>query len=164
MRQDDLDAVISLQSTCYSAQFHEPRQAFAAKLHASPACAWVLDGPNGLLAYLVCLPIEGDQLPALHATECYPSPTPQWLYLHDLAIHPDARGQGLADLMLDQARALALREAWEALGLIAVQDSVNFWRRQGFETVAMPSRYIATDKLLSFGKEATFMLQRVKTV
>lgn len=162
MHTSDLDAVISLQSTCYAHQFREPKQAFAAKLNAVPASAWVVDGPSGLWAYLVCLPIEGDQLPALHATEWHTPPSPQWLYLHDLAIHPDARGAGLAGVLLSKAHELAFSQGWQALGLIAVQDSHAFWRKQGFEPAELPSPLIHADKLASFGKEATFMLRRIK--
>ena len=162
MQTNDLDAVIALQSTCYATPFHEPKQAFAAKLNAVPASAWVVDGPSGLWAYLVCLPIAGDQLPALHATEWHPPPSPQWLYLHDLAIHPDARGAGLAGVLLSKADELAFSQGWQALGLIAVQDSLAFWRKQGFAPTELPSPLIHADKLASFGKEATFMLRRIK--
>lgn len=162
MQTSDLDAVISLQSTCYAPQFHEPKQAFAAKLNAAPASAWVIDGPSDLWAYLVCLPIDGDELPALHATEWHPPPHPQWLYLHDLAIHPDARGAGLAGVLLSKAHELAFSQGWLAVGLIAVQDSVAFWRKQGFEPAELPSPLIRAEKLASFGKEATFMLRRIK--
>lgn len=160
MLEGDLDAVIHLQSTCYSSEFHEPKAAFASKLMAAPDSCWVMPGPRGLLAYLVCLPIEGDQLPALHAPDWRKPCNPDWLYLHDLAIHPDARGMGLANSMLFRANELAQTRKLASMGLIAVQDSVPFWRRHGFEPVTGAAAQISVDKLASFGKEATFMLRR----
>lgn len=160
MLEGDLDAVIRLQSTCYSREFHEPKVAFASKLKAAPDSCWVIHGPDGLLAYLVCLPIEGDQLPALHAPDWRKPANPDWLYLHDLAIHPDARGMGLASLMLSRATELAQTRKLASMGLIAVQDSVPFWRRYGFEPVTCATIHISEEKLASFGKEATFMLRR----
>lgn len=160
MQEGDLDAVIRLQSTCYSNEFHEPKAAFASKLKAAPDSCWVMHGPGGLQAYLVCLPIAGSQLPALHAPDWHKPANPDWLYLHDLAIHPDARGMGLASLMLSKANELAESRRLASMGLIAVQDSVPFWRRYGFEPVTGAAAQISEGKLASFGKEATFMLRR----
>lgn len=159
MQEEDLDAVIHLQSTCYSREFHEPKAAFASKLAAADSC-WVVQGPCGLLAYLVCLPIEGDQLPALHAPDWRQSDNPDWLYLHDLAIHPDARGGGVAQAMLLRANDLAKSRKLATVGLIAVQDSAPFWRRHGFEPASGAASQISAAKLASFGKDATFMLRR----
>lgn len=157
MLEGDLDAVISLQTTCYGAEFHEPKASFASKLRSAPESCWVMPGPSGLLAYLVCLPIKGDQLPALHSPDWHSAPDPDWLYLHDLAIHPDARGAGLAKLMLLRATELARTRGLASMGLIAVQGSVPFWRRHGFEPAV---GQISEAKLASFGEGATFMLRR----
>lgn len=160
MLKGDLDAVISLQTTCYGPGFHEPKASFASKLQAAPESCWVMPGPSGLRAYLVCLPIEGDRLPALHSPDWRRPPAPDWLYLHDLAIHPDARGGGLAKLMLQRATELAQTLGLTSMGLIAVQGSVPFWRRHGFEPVAGKASQISEAKLASFGEGATFMLRR----
>lgn len=163
MLEGDLDAVISLQTTCYGPEFHEPKASFASKLLAAPDSCWVLQGPSGLLAYLVCLPIERDRLPALHSPDWRSSPAPDWLYLHDLAIHPDARGAGLAKLMLLRATELAQTLGLPSMGLIAVQGSVPFWGRHGFEPILDKGSQISEAKLASFGEGATFMLRRTIT-
>lgn len=163
MLEGDLDAVISLQTTCYGLEFNEPKASFASKLLAAPESCWVMPGPSGLLAYLVCLPIEGDRLPALHSPDWTRPADPNWLYLHDLAIHPDARGTGLASLMLQRATELAQALALASMGLVAVQGSVPFWRRHGFEPVGGSANQISEAKLASFGDGATFMLRRTIT-
>lgn len=163
MLEGDLDAVIKLQTTCYGLEFHEPKASFASKLLAAPESCWVVPGPSGLLAYLVCLPIDGDRLPVLHSPDWIRSDNPDWLYLHDLAIHPDARGAGLAGLMLQKATELAQAHGLRAMGLIAVQGSVPFWRRHGFEPVVGTAHQISEAKLASFGDGATFMLRRTTT-
>ncbi|MBI2731813.1 MAG: GNAT family N-acetyltransferase [Aquabacterium sp.] len=160
MQEDDLDAVIELQKVCYSAEFHEPKSSFASKLRAAPDSCWVAAGPDRLLAYLVCLPIEGDALPALHAPDWCKPHQPDWLYLHDLAIHPDARGTGLARAMLHQATTAAHSQGLSTMGLIAVQGSVPFWSRHGFAPATAPVAQLMAKKLDSFGEDAVFMLRQ----
>lgn len=162
MREHDLDAVLNLQSACYGSEFREPKNAFAAKLRGAPESCWVCDVPEGLLAYLVCLPVKGAQLPALHAPLWHTSANPEWLYLHDLAIHPSARGQGVATRMLKGAHEFALRQNLAWVGLIAVQGSVPFWRQHGFECEEHGAPRVSADKLATFGQGATFMLRRLE--
>lgn len=159
MQEADIDAVIGLQMACYSGEFHEPKSSFAAKLRAAPDSCWVAAGPEGLLAYLVCLPIEGDALPALHAPQWHKAHHPDWLYVHDLAIHPQARGTGLASAMLQLAAAAARSQKLATMGLIAVQGSVPFWRRHRFEPATTPIAPGMVSKLASFGEGAVFMLR-----
>lgn len=156
MAQGDLAAVLSVQHQCYAATFHEPVEAFASKWAASPDTCWVAEQQGAVCAYLVCLPIEQRGLPALHATNFKPCRQPDWLYLHDLAIGPAARGTGLAPQLIERALARARAMALPTAGLIAVQDSSAFWRKFGFE-IDTSERLVSAEKLASFGADAVFM-------
>lgn len=156
MTQGDLAAVLTVQRQCYAAPFHEPPQAFASKWTASPDTCWVAEHKGAVCAYLVCLPIEQRGLPALHATAFQHAPHPDWLYLHDLAIGPEARGTGLAPQLIERALDKASAMALPRAGLIAVQDSSAFWRRFGFE-IDTSEQWVTAQKLRSFGADAVFM-------
>lgn len=156
MAQGDLAAVLAVQHQCYGAEFHEPLEAFSSKWTASPDTCWVAAHQGTVCAYLVCLPIEQQGLPALHATAFQRSANPDWLYLHDLAIGPEARGSGLAPQLIERALEKASAMALPTAGLIAVQDSCAFWRRFGFE-IDTSERLVTTEKLRSFGADAVFM-------
>lgn len=156
MTQGDLAAVLTVQHQCYAAAFHEPLEAFASKWTASPDTCWVAESEGAVCAYLVCLPIEQQGLPPLHATAFQRSPHPDWLYLHDLAIGPGARGTGLAPQLIERALGKARDMALPGAGLIAVQDSSAFWRRFGFE-IDTSEQLVTTEKLHSFGADAVFM-------
>lgn len=156
MTHHDLTAVLAIQHQCYQPAFHEPREAFESKWTASPDTCWVAERQGLVCAYLVCLPIEGRALPALHASAFQRSATPDWLYLHDLAIGPAARGTGLAPELVSKALASAQRIGLHRAGLIAVQDSCDFWRRFGFAEDAS-GHQVSRDKLDSFGDGAVFM-------
>lgn len=160
---DDLSDVIALQAQCYVPKFLERPAAFAAKLRATAVLqtCWiarrVADGQA--LAYAVSLPVCWEAFPALDDDGFALPPAPQLLYLHDLAVAPAGRGQGLAAQLLarvaERAAALGLAE----LGLIAVQDSAAYWRSHGFEEPAALEAALAR-KLASFGRDARFLLRR----
>jgi ribosomal protein S18 acetylase RimI-like enzyme len=99
MDVSDLERVLQIQKACYDAAFHEPRSAFLSKLVASPHTCWVARLSTQTDAYLVCLPIDQDNMPTLHASAWRPAVQPTLLYLHDLAIDPALRGPGFATLL-----------------------------------------------------------------
>lgn len=160
MQAHDLPAVLALQARCYAPEFHEPHDAFASKLRASPNSCWVVSDDDGLQAYLVCLPIEGDALPRLHASTWQHPAQPDWLYLHDMAVAIESRGGGASKLLLAEAFAFARALALPRAGLIAVQGTAPYWVKQGFSLVAAGNQ-VAPDKLASFGEDARFMQRAI---
>ncbi|MFG6413637.1 GNAT family N-acetyltransferase [Roseateles sp. DC23W] len=164
MTPADLDAVLALQQRCYGVSFLECREAFAAKLAVTEGlgCCWLARRPasegSEPLAYAVSLPVCEATLPALDAPHCERPASPTLLYLHDMAVAPEARSLGLAARLLarlaDSARALGLPR----MGLVAVQGSVPYWQRQGFAEPALLTAPLA-DKLASFGTNARFLTQ-----
>lgn len=160
MTPADLDAVLALQQRCYGVDFLERREAFAAKLAATEGldCCWMAQGAGGPLAYAVSLPVCEATFPALDSPHCERPAQPTLLYLHDMAVAPEARSLGLAARLLarlvERAQALGLAR----LGLVAVQGSVPYWQRQGFaEPARLPAALAA--KLASFGPEARFLVR-----
>lgn len=162
MTLTDLPGVLAVQQRCYAPAFHEPAVAFASKLSGSPGTCWVATRAPGtsveadVQAYLVCLPVDADSLPALHAPRWHPPASAQALYLHDLAVSPAAQGQALAPRLVAQAREQAREMGLSQMVLVAVQGSEGFWQRQGFAERPLPEGTPA-DKLASFGAGARFM-------
>lgn len=156
MQMADVPAVLSVQARCYGPEFIESAQAFAAKLAVVEplGCCWVAESEGELIAYVVSLPVCQDSFPAWNAPRFEASPQATLLYLHDLAVSPAARGVGgkLVACVMQAAQALGLPE----IGLIAVQDSLAYWQRHGFEEPADLPPPIAA-KLLSFGAQARYL-------
>lgn len=157
----DLDAVLALQQRCYGVDFLERREAFAAKLAVTEGldCCWIARRDDGEpLAYAVSLPACEATLPALDAARCEQPASPTLLYLHDMAVAPEARSLGLATRLLARLKERAQALRLSQLGLVAVQGSVPYWQRQGFaEPAVLPAPLRA--KLASFGTEARFLVQ-----
>lgn len=157
MLATDLPAVMAIQAVCYGADYLEPEHAFANKLQQGDCC-WVAEWGGQAQAYLVSLPTRDDTLPALHAADWQSPADPNLLYLHDMAVGPALRGMGVAPRLLDAARQRALQRGLRRLALVAVQGSVPYWTRHGFEVEAEPTDRVRA-KLATFGADAHYMSQ-----
>ncbi|MFG6466172.1 GNAT family N-acetyltransferase [Roseateles sp. BYS87W] len=163
MTPADLDAVVALQQRCYGVAYWESREAFAAKLAAAAgqACCWVAEQGAQLMAYAVSLPVASGEVPRLHAPTVNAAARPAQLYLHDLAVAPEARAHGLAGALLARVAQAAHAQGLSTLALVAVQGSVPYWRRHGF-TPADPVPAAAADALMSFGSQACYLVRALE--
>ena len=134
MSAGDLSAVIDIQAQCYPPEMNEPAELLAARLAACPDTAWVaVDEDTGLPgAYLVGYRTLLGKVSALGAAFEHHA-QPDGLYLHDLAIGRALRGRGVAQLLVAHARWQSTQWGLAGLALVSVNDTVGFWRRQGFE-------------------------------
>lgn len=155
MLSTDMGRVLVIQDTCYTDIVPESRQSLEAKLQASPSTCFVACVDNQLVGYLVSVPWRLAAPPELNAPECSLPEVPDCLYLHDLAVFPAARrtgaGQALVNTFMQCLSKLELRHA----SLIAIQASMAYWQRHGFQPVAPDEALRA--KLAGYGKEVTYM-------
>lgn len=99
---------------------------------------WRLSVPPALDSFLGALPEDAD---------C--------LYLHDVALLPVARGQGLARALVAKLEARA--GGLGRLALTAVNASADRWCRLGFAPT--PAGPVLAAKLASYGPGAVFMVK-----
>lgn len=158
MKAGDLDAVAEIAVLGFPDHF-EGRDCFENRLSLNPAGCFVLaegDGPPK--GYLVAYPWRADDAPALNTLiDAIPNDAAV-MYLHDLALHPEARGRGLTGPIVERLARDAKAAGWPALALVAVNEAAPFWERHGFtvaETAAMAA------KLASYGPDARYMLRRL---
>ncbi|MDP3249085.1 MAG: GNAT family N-acetyltransferase [Polaromonas sp.] len=155
MRAEDIAWVLEIQSCCYDETKLESAQSFLAKLSASPTSCFVALVSDGLAGYLVAIPAEAGSPPPLNSPTYSVPPTPDALYLHDLAVHPAARGASVA-VALIEAYFQALKQLKAQFAcLTAVNGSTSFWERHGFR-VAVPTGS-AAGHMETYGEEAQYM-------
>ena len=185
MAPQHMDAVMAVQAACYHAIAPESFAAMDAKRVAGAGLSLVaqrvdagrkqpagagnigietnVNGGSGssaslqaedIDAYLIALPVRWPNFPALNA-EPLPSQAADTLYLHDLALHPRARGSGVATRLVNQVLVSARQAGLQQAALIAIQGSVPFWQRFGF-AVQQPDPVLAA-KLASYGGSAQLM-------
>jgi len=153
---NDLPELLAIQSVCYGDGFHESAQAFRAKLDASPDTHWLCRRNGQALGYLVTLPVAVGQLPPLNAPQVTKAVAAEWLYVHDMAVLPEARSMGLGWRFMREAERVAREMGLRGLALVAVQGAEGYWAKAGFvqkENVDEALRL----KLVSFGGGAVYM-------
>lgn len=155
MRPADLDAVTAIAAIGFPDHF-EGRECFADRLELYPVGCFVLEGEAGVAGYLVAYPWRRGSAPALNTVIGAIPAEAEVLYLHDLALLPEARGGGwtrpILERLVEHARGAGLAE----IALVAVNDAAGFWERHGFRAVDDPGM---VEKLASYGAEARYMMR-----
>lgn len=159
MRADDLNAVLAIQLACYGAGFVEDGALISRRLAAAPETGWVAEHAGVVRAYLAAYPSMAGQLTPLHG-EFELAPNADALYLHDLAVHPDAAGRGLGPRLVRHAWAHATQAGWRHSTLVSVQASVGFWQRLGYGATP-PVGPAQADRLASYPSDAVYMVRRL---
>ena len=158
MTAADLDAVAEIAVLGFPDHF-EGRDCFENRLALNPDGCFVLAGEDGRpRGYLVAYPWRAGSAPALNTLiDALPADA-DVMYLHDLALHPEARGGGWTGPIIERLAAEAKAAGWPALALVAVNDAAPFWERRGFQVV---ERRAMAAKLQTYGPDARYMLRRL---
>ena len=159
MRAGDLDAVVRVAAAGFPDHF-EDRGCFENRLDLYPRGCFVLARDGGeAVGYLIAYPWVRAAAPALNNRIAALPEAPELIYLHDLALAPDARGGGhaapIVERLADQARA----DGWTEMALVAVNGAAPFWERRGFVVIETPA---LAAKLRSYGPDARYMVRRLQ--
>lgn len=155
MRPDDIEAVVNVARVSFPDHF-EDRACFENRLALYPRGCFVLADDGSAKGYLIAYPWREASAPPLNTViEGLPS-EPTLIYLHDLAVHPDARGGGVTGAVVERLAEQAAQDGWPAIALVAVNDAARFWRRHGFEPVEADGM---AEKLASYGDDARYMVR-----
>ncbi|UXY13787.1 GNAT family N-acetyltransferase [Chitiniphilus purpureus] len=152
LTESDLDAVLAIQRECYPAAWQESRATFARKLALSPQSNWLAHEGDVALGYLFTHPWHDRTPPALDTgLPALPQGADRH-FLHDLAIHPQARGRGIAARLVEHALAWGAAQGLREARLVAVLGAERFWQGLGFA----PLRTIGAQPA-AYGKAARIM-------
>jgi GNAT superfamily N-acetyltransferase len=158
MSAADLAAVSRIAAAVHP-DFPEDDAVFAERRDLCPEGCHVLvrgeaDLGGALAGYVLSHPWMSGSCPPLNVRLGALPDAPDTFYIHDLALLPVARGSGAAGAIIDHLRATARDTGFSRLGLVAVNNSTGFWRRQGFESVDGPE---LDAKLASYGAGSRYM-------
>ena len=143
MTPHDLAGVLAVQTACYPPAMQEAADVVLARLAASPDTVLVARDGAGILAYLFAYPSRLGKVTPLGGAFAVP-PGADTLYLHDLAVAPDAAGQGLARRLVAHLLHAAAQRGWAHSALVSVQDSRRFWESLGYACAAGEREALAT--------------------
>lgn len=166
LTREDLPAVMHIQGFCYSTEYIEPLQTMLDHIDIGHPC-WIATIDEAPVGYLLCATMSNDTFPAplelgghriTNQNDC-PN---NWLYLHDLAVLPSARGLGISSLLLNMAWETAAQSTTLArCALVAVQKSKAFWESLGFTEAQTRCPEIDT-KLTRYGPDACYMWRSLR--
>ena len=130
----DVPLLMLVQQNCYSEELVESATVMAHRISAFSQTCWGYFVDQQLAGYLLAYPsVLGSITPLAAAFPLYQNTN--CLYLHDMAISSDFRGQSLAPALLANASTEAKKLGLEALALVAVQGAEGYWAKQGFVKV-----------------------------
>lgn len=131
-----------------------PDCCFAARTRQGGQARHQAHGP--VLAYLLAHAWDSETPPKLYQPVAPGAGKGRYLFLHDLAVSKRAAGLGLGRQMVERLLGVARKLDFAQVRLVAVQGSVPFWRKMGFE--AVPGQQASA----SYGADATVMRRLLK--
>ncbi|MGY4154729.1 GNAT superfamily N-acetyltransferase [Bradyrhizobium sp. USDA 4461] len=156
-RACDLAAISAIAARIHPDLFERP-EAFAEKIRLCPDGARVLAAEEAIVGYGLAYPWKQHQFPPLDGfLERLPDDA-DCLYVHDIAVLPDARG-GMARAYVATIEKLARSSGIAALALVSIYAARPLWERLGFRPVTTNAELSA--KIASYGKGATYMLRNL---
>lgn len=161
MTDADLDRVAEVAVIAFPHHF-EGRDCFANRLDLYPQGCFVLaEGGRSPLGYLVAYPWRAETAPALNGLIDAIPQNAELMFLHDLALHPEARGRGATGVIVERLADQAWAAGWPAVALVAVNDAAGFWRRHGF---AVRESEAISRKLAGYGSDARYMIRPLEAL
>ncbi len=106
--------------------------------------------------YVLSHPWRRGSLPALNTLMGQLPAEADSFYIHDLALLPMARGVGAAGQIVAALAKHAQAQGFATMSLVAVNNSIPFWQRQGFEVEDRPE---LADKLAGYEDTARYMIR-----
>jgi len=158
MHAGDIDDVVRVAASAFPHHF-EGRACFAEGFRLFPDGCFVLASGPTVQGYLIAYPWPLRSIPPLNSLlHQLPAELDTW-YLHDLALHPEARGRGYSRPILDSLAASALRRGVHAIALVSVNASLRFWKSMGFAEVRAEADLAR--KLESYGEGSHYMIRKL---
>ncbi len=130
----DLPAIDEVQRVAFIEELWEDMSLFQSILEKYARSSFVAHKNGALLGYLITHPSRITRDDFENGCEEL-SGDEDSLYIHDLCVHPDGRGTGIAALLLEKLDAFAKENSFAKFAGIAVQGAESFWLKQGFEPV-----------------------------
>lgn len=153
MRDEDLDAVLHVAGVVHPA-LPESKAVFAERRSLFPQGCIVLASGASIEGYAVSHPIRRFQPPPLDTMLGKLAADANDYYIHDFAVMPARRGEGLAAAGVNAL--LEVARSYETASLISVYETADFWSRFGFA----PADRDMGDRLGPYGARAVYMLRK----
>ena len=155
MQGEDLQDVQALANELHP-DLPERESVLREKYQLSPACCFVLISSERVQGYAFVHPWRVLTIPALDDFLHQLPAEPDCLYLHDIALIEQMRGQGALRALFDLILGFAVQSDLRSLALTSVHGSEAIWAHYGFVRQDNPTLSTA---LASYGPSACYMMR-----
>jgi GNAT superfamily N-acetyltransferase len=154
-RPADLPHIHAIATRVHPALPERPA-VLAEKLALFPAGCFVLNDREQIVGYALAHPWRTGTVPPLDTLLGELPRDPDSLYVHDVALLPEARGHGQSAVVMKLLAARARQNHLLAMALVAVYGTHPHWRRLGFTIIGgnAGSRHLS-----SYGPTAQYMVK-----
>lgn len=157
MEDQDIAAVLRIQAENYPAGLQEGAAIVASRLACARDTTWVALEGEAVCAYLFSYLSDPGSITPLGAPFRV-SGKANTLYLHDLAVARQARGHGIGGALVGIAHGTARGRGLLHSALVAVQESIAFWRQFGYD-VAHELSSLQAEALRTYPQASRYMVK-----
>lgn len=124
---DKLQSVEDLGTLTYPDNYYEGQASFKSKILGYPKGCFLARKQDEVVGYIISFPYLLNELYPIN--EPYVTVTsPSCLYIHDLCVSKDHRGEKIATALFHEV----LKQGLSPIALVSVLDSERFWNKFGF--------------------------------
>jgi N-acetylglutamate synthase-like GNAT family acetyltransferase len=134
-------------------------EVFEDKLKVFPEGCFVLERDKSVVGYGLSHPWRLRDVPPLNKLLRQVLSSPECLLIHDVAVLPQARGNGASRVLVERLTKLAISRGIGTLALVSVYNTRPLWRRVGFQVT--PADGALRDQLKSYGDSACYMVAKL---
>ncbi|WP_028773248.1 GNAT family N-acetyltransferase [Shewanella waksmanii] len=150
----DWPAIMDIQAASYPSIEPESLTVMQNKAELGPQTSFVAEHHGKIIGYCLAHPWLFGTPPAL-AQQLSPCSQPDTLYLHDMALAPLARGQGLGQAFFHQLLQQCQQLQLGSISLVAIAGASSYWSTMGCEICPI-------DKdLSSYTTDACYMVRQL---
>lgn len=154
LQPSDTAAVAAIAEQVHTSLPERP-DVFAEKIRLAPDSCFKLLRDGQVAGYGLAHPWTLFSIPPLDGLLGRLPSAPDCLYIHDIALLPEGRGQNASAVLLEHLRQRALAQKLPCFACVSVYGTAVYWSRFGFKTADVPA---LTPKLRSYGESACYMI------
>jgi GNAT superfamily N-acetyltransferase len=153
----DLDAVRHIADRIHP-ELPERPEILAEKLALFAEGCFILAHDAAIFGYAIAHPWRLKQIPPLDTFLTALPPAPDCLFVHDVAVLPEARGHGAAAMLVAILTRIAKKHDLPRLALVSVYGTDVLWAGYGFKPA--PDKALRT-ALAAYGESAKYMIRKL---
>lgn len=156
MEHDDIDSVLSIQSSVYHDILLESSDFYFNRLSLAPEYCWVAENQRDIVGYLISYPWTPSLPPELDLPLTQLPDGANCWFIHDCAVSPQAQGLGISAELLDIAGQQAVTQGLTHASLVSLSTATEYWYYQGYKPF-MANHPDLENSLADYGDGACYM-------